>query len=144
MVVLPGIVLLGFGLRTLEQDRRATDQQVRDRLQRAAELAARAIDQQLANWQQFRSDGVSLDTGPALKITPPQRVAYDPGERIATQNAEPTLTEAEQYEQVRGNIESAIPLYRRATETGGAHLRGAAFEGQGPCHRKNGGTAKAA
>src|SRR5436190_23771981 len=98
-VVLPGVILLGFGLRALEQDRRATDQQVRDRLQRVAELAARAIDQQLANWQQFRSEGVGLETGMALKIAPPQRVAYEPGKGIAAQNAEPALAEAEQYEQ---------------------------------------------
>src|SRR6185503_7100746 len=97
MVVLPGIILLGFGLRALEQDRRATDQQVRDRLQRAAGLAARAIDQQLANWQQFRPEGVTLETGATLKITPPRRVAYEPGERIASQAAEPALAEAEQY-----------------------------------------------
>src|SRR5258707_5475878 len=101
-VVLPGIVLLAFGLRALEQDRRSTDQQVRDRLQRAAELAAREIDQQLVNWRQFRSDGVTLETGPALKISPPQRVAYEPGEPITAQTAEPALAEAEQYEQVRG------------------------------------------
>src|SRR5258707_13930832 len=105
-VVLPGIVLLAFGLRALEQDRRATDQQVRDRLQRAAELAARAIDQQLANWRQFQSGGVSLDTGPPLKITPPQRVAYEPGDSITAQAVEPLLAEAERYEQVRGDIES--------------------------------------
>jgi signal transduction histidine kinase len=137
-VVLPGVILLGFGLRALEQDRRAIDQQVRDRLQRAAELAARAIDQQLANWQQFRSDGVTLDTGPAVKITPPQLVAYEPGERIAAQAVEPALAEAEQYEQVRGNIESAIPLYRRATAAGGPHLRAVAFERLAACYRKTG------
>ena len=137
-VVLPGIILLGFGLRALEQDRRATDQQVRDRLQRAAELAARAIDQQLANWQQFRSDGVTLETGSALKIAPPQRVAYEPGERIAAQAVEPALAEAEQYEQVRGDIASAIPLYRRATATGGPHVRAVAWQRLAACYRKTG------
>lgn len=137
-VVLPGVILLGFGLRALEQDRRATDQQVRDRLQRAAELAARAVDLQLANWQQFQSDGVSLETGPALKITPLRRVAYEPGERIAAQAVEPFLAEAERYEQVRGNIEAAIPLYRRATVAGGPHLRAAAFARLAACYRKIG------
>ena len=87
-VVLPGIVLLAFGLRALEQDRRATDQQVRDRLQRAAELAARAIDRELANWQQFRSDGVAVETTPALKITPQRRVAYEPGEPVDARTVE--------------------------------------------------------
>ena len=137
-VVLPGVILLGFGLRALEQDRRATDQQVRDRLQRAAELAARSIDQQLANWQQFRSGGVSLVTGPALKITPPRRLAYEPGEPIAAQAVEPALAEAVQYEQVRENIALAIPLYLRAAATGGPHLRAVAFERLAACYRKTG------
>jgi len=142
-VVVPGVILLGFGLRALEQDRRASDQQIRDRLQRAAELAARTIDQQLANWQQFRSDGITLEIAPELKITPPQRVAYEPGERIAAQAAEPELAEAEQYEQVRGNIEAAISLYQRAAATGGPHLRAVAFERLAACYGKIGKREKA-
>src|SRR5437660_5397002 len=138
MVVLPGLVLLAFGLRALEQDRRATDQQVRDRLQRAAELAARAIDQQLGNWRQFWSDGVTLDTAPSLKITPSQRAAYEPGDTTASQAAEPVLAEAEQYELVRGDIERAIPLYRRATAMGGRRLRAVAFARLAACYRKTG------
>lgn len=137
-VVLPGVILLGFGLRALDQDRRVTDQQVRDRLQRAAELAARSIDQQLGNWQQFRSDGVSLETGPLLKLTHQHRLAYYPGEPIAAHADEPALAEAVQYEQVRGNIEAAIPLYQRATATGGPHLRAVAFERLASCYRKSG------
>ena len=137
-VVLPGVILLGFGLRALDQDRRVTDQQVRDRLQRAAELAARTIDQQLGNWQQFRSDGVSLETGPLLKLTHQHRLAYDPGEPIAAHADEPALAEAVQYEQVRGNIEAAIPLYQRAAATGGPHLRAVAFERLAACYRKSG------
>lgn len=78
-VVLPGIILLGFGLRALEQDRRSTEQQVRDRLDHFAEFTARAIDQQLANWQQLQSSGISLETDPVLTITPSQSVAYEPG-----------------------------------------------------------------
>ena len=83
LVVLPGLILLGFGLRTVEQDRRATEQQVRDRVRHAAEMAARAIDQHLANWQQFRS------------LAPPRRVAYLPNQRLSAQPPEPALAEAE-------------------------------------------------
>lgn len=137
-VVLPGVILLGFGLRALDQDRRATDEQVRDRLQRAAELAAHAVDLQLANWQQFRSDGVSLETGAALKITPPRRVAYEPGEGIAAPVVGAFLAEAERYEQVLGNIEAAIPLYRQATVVGGPHVRAAAFARLAACYKKIG------
>ena len=137
-VVLPGVILLAFGLRALEQDRRATDQQIRNRLQQTAELAARAIDRELANWQQFRADGVSLETGTTLKITPPGRVAYWPGERITAQPVEPALTEAMHLEQVRGDLESAIALYRRAASDGGPQLRAAAFERLAACYRKAG------
>lgn len=137
-VVLPGFILLGFGLRALDQDRRATDRQVRDRLQRVAELAGRAIDQQLANWQQFRSGGVSLEIGPPLKVTPPRRLAYELNESIAAPAVEPALAEAEQDEQVRGNVESAIPLYRRAAASGGRRLRAFALERLAACYRKIG------
>ncbi|HUQ91097.1 MAG TPA: HAMP domain-containing sensor histidine kinase, partial [Bryobacteraceae bacterium] len=127
----------------LEQDREATDRQVQDRLQRAAELAARTMDQQLASWQQFRTDGVSLETAPVLKVTPRQHVAYEPGGPIAAQPSDPALAEAMQYEQVRGNIEAAIPLYRRTAETGGPRLRAAALERLAACYRKIGMPGKA-
>src|SRR5438132_1502929 len=57
---------------------------------------------------------------------------------IAAQPIEPVLADAVQYEQVRGNIESAIPLYRRAAATGGPHLRAVAFERMAACYRKTG------
>lgn len=138
LVVLPGIVLLGFGLRALEQDRRATDQQVRERLERAAGLAARAIDQHLLNWQQFRPHGIILEATPTLKIIPSNAVAYEVGAHIAAPPREPALFEAEQYEQVRGNIELAIPLYQRATQIGGSQLRVLAWQRLAACYRKTG------
>src|ERR1051325_994433 len=75
-VLLPGIVLLLFGLRALQQDRLALEHQIRDRLANTAELAARAVDQQLANWQQFRADGVIL-TGQPLRAVPADAPAYE-------------------------------------------------------------------
>src|SRR5689334_2700334 len=126
-VVLPGVILLGFGLRALKQDRLATDQQVRDRLQRAAELAVREIDRQLSNWQQFRPESVDAERG-----------AYDPADRMVTAAAEPALAEATQAEQVRGNIELAISLYRRTATTGSPHVRAAAFARLAACYMKSG------
>src|SRR5689334_2643065 len=100
LIILPGVILLGFGLRAIEQDRGATDQEVRDRLTRAAELAARTINQQLANWQQFRSDGVVIDSGPPRKVKPWSRMAYDPVKRIEPiQAVDPILTAAINAEQ---------------------------------------------
>ena len=73
MVVLPGVILLGFGLRALDQDRREAQQQIIERTRHAAELAVAAIDQQLSNWQQFRADGVAVESGAAITVTPQQR-----------------------------------------------------------------------
>ena len=98
---------------------------MRDRVRHAAELAARAIDQHLANWQQFRS------------VAPPRRVAYLPNESISAQPPEPALAEAELHE-IRGNIESAIPIYQRAAATGGLHLKAVAWQRLAACYRKSG------
>ena len=137
-VVLPGVILLAFGLRALDQDRRTTEQQLRERLQRSAELAARTIDQQLASRQAFAADGISLETEPVLKITPPQSVAYWPGPTLPARTAEPILAEAMQAEQVRGDYESAIALYERAAAAGPARVSAAALERLAACYRKTG------
>jgi signal transduction histidine kinase len=138
LIVLPGVILLGFGLRALDQDRRMTDQQVRDRLARAAELAARTIDQQLANWQQFRSDGVVIDSGPPVKVTPWSRLAYEPAKRMEpAPPVDPILTDAIHAEQSGRDLESAITLYRRAT-SGTPAIRAVAWSRLAACYRKTG------
>jgi signal transduction histidine kinase len=88
------------------------DRQIRDRLENAAELAARAIDQQLANWQQFRDDGITL-AGDPVKLLPAGRSAYEFAEDTAPEEPVPALAEAEQQE-FRGDPEKAMALYRRA------------------------------
>jgi signal transduction histidine kinase len=112
-VAVPGVILLGFGLRALQQDRLATDQQARDRLQRTAELAAREMDRQLVNWQQFRTDAA--------------HPAYEIEDHPLTSTVDAGLAEAEQAEQVRGNIERAISLYRHAATAASPHVRAAAL-----------------
>jgi signal transduction histidine kinase len=113
-VLLPGVVLLLFGLRALEQDRRRVDRQIHDRMENAAALAAGAIDQQLANWQQFRADGILLAGNP-VKLTPEERSAYEVGEEPAVEAPAPSLGEAEQQE-FRGDLGKAIGLYLHAAE----------------------------
>src|SRR5437763_8402498 len=93
-VLLPGAVLLLFGLGALEQDRVAVEHQIRDRLANTAELAARAIDQQLANWQQFRSDGVIL-TGRPLRAVPQDAPAYEFHDSVTIAEPVPALADAE-------------------------------------------------
>jgi hypothetical protein len=104
MVLLPGIVLLLFGLRALEQDRRGVDLQIHNQMENAAALAARAIDQQLANWQQLRGDGVTMAGNP-MKLTPEQRSAYEVGEEATAETPVPAFAEAERQE-FRGDLVS--------------------------------------
>ncbi len=111
-VILPGGVLLLFGLRALEQDRLAVEHQTRDRLATTAELAARAIDQQLANWRQFRNDGVML-TGQPLRAVPADAPAYEFQDSATFAEQNPALADAERWE-LQGEWDKAIELYRRA------------------------------
>jgi signal transduction histidine kinase len=81
---------------------------------------------------------VTVETGPLVKITPPERVAYQLGENIATQAVEPALDEAEQLEQVRGDFEAAIVLYRQTAASGVPRVRAAALQRLAECYRKAG------
>jgi hypothetical protein len=114
-------------LRTLQQDQAATDREVRDRLQRAAELGARSIDQQLANWRNFKPEGVTIGMPPEISITPENRIAYSSNPAIQIASFDQGLADAEQEEQVRGDLSSAIALYRR-----GAHTQAARTSGPSP------------
>src|SRR5438105_1840532 len=111
-VLLPGIVLLLLGLRTIEQDRLTLDRQILDRLQNAAQLASGGIDQQLAVWQQFRGDGITL-TDDGGKLAPAERSAYEVADDAPQEEPLPALAEAERRE-FHGDLEKAAELYRRA------------------------------
>ena len=110
-VLLPGIVLLLFGLRTLEQDRLTVDRQITERLENASQLAARTVDQQVANWQQFRADGITL-SGDPVKLSPADLSAYEFAEE-APAELPSALADAEQRE-YHGDLQKAAALYRRA------------------------------
>lgn len=137
-VVLPGLVLLGFGLRAIDQDRRGTHQQLLERLQRAAGVAARAIDRQLVDWRQFRDDGLTVQSEPGLKISPRDYVAFLPSERIVVAAAHPGLAEAIHMEQVRGKLNDAIALYQEASKARDPQLKSAALARLASCYRKAG------
>jgi len=108
-VLLPAIVLLLFGLRALDQDRVAVEHQARDRLANTAALAAHAIDQQLANWQQFRAHGVIL-TGQPVRTVPADASAYEVQESVNFDEPEPELADAERLE-LQEDWDKAIALY---------------------------------
>src|SRR6185369_4677974 len=96
-VLLPGIILLLFGLRTLEQDRLTLERQINDRLDNAAQLASRAIDQQLVAWQQFRADGVTVLANP-VRLAPAELSAYEFADDAPPEQLPPELAEAERRE----------------------------------------------
>jgi signal transduction histidine kinase len=134
-VLLPGVILLLFGLRALQQDQHSFEREVRDRLESASGAAARAIDQQLVNWQQFRADGITLAGNP-FEVQPAGRSAYEFREDTGGQESAPDLAEAEQQE-FRGDIEKSIALYRRII-VDNPRLRPQALERLARVYRKSG------
>ena len=70
-ILLPGTVLAVFAVRALLQERRLADQQIRERLDRAAELAVRDVEGELREWQ------IALETlrrNPSAHPTLPDRL----------------------------------------------------------------------
>ncbi len=134
-VLLPGVVLLLFGLRAVEQDRLAVEHQILARLSNTSELAARAIDQQLANWGQFREDGVLL-TGRPFRTVPPDAPAYEFYESAPAAELDPALAEAERQE-LQGEWDKAIELYRKAASEW-PRVRTQALLRQAETHSKSG------
>jgi len=51
-ILLPGILLAAFAVRTLLQERRLADQEIRQRLELAANGAIRDLNQEFRQWQQ--------------------------------------------------------------------------------------------
>jgi signal transduction histidine kinase len=51
-ILLPGVVLAVFALRTLQQEERFAHQQIRERLERAAARVARELDLQFGQWRE--------------------------------------------------------------------------------------------
>ncbi len=55
-ILVPGILIAFIGFRALLQERRLADQQIRESVDRAAELAARDLEQELRQWQETVGD----------------------------------------------------------------------------------------
>lgn len=70
-VVLPGVLLAVFGLRTLRQERQFADQQLRDRLDGAADGAMRDLEREVRGWQDALE---AIDLGDAEGDTLPARL----------------------------------------------------------------------
>jgi signal transduction histidine kinase len=80
-ILLPGIILGAFALRTLHQEDRLAQQQIQDRLERIAARTGRDLDLQFSQWQ----DALQSTAGEALSdsVTWPEII----GEAIETPGA---------------------------------------------------------
>ena len=127
LILVPGIILLVFGLRALNQDRLEIGRQLQDRLDHAAELAARAIDQQLTQWEQFRGDGVTVSLS-SLRVSPADKIAYDLAAQPTLEPAQTSGLAAAERDEIQGNWARAIAAYQRFTTSGSPAERAVSIE----------------
>src|SRR6266566_1659464 len=60
-ILLPAVILAVFGFRSLRQDRLLSERQTRDALESTANLAAREVTRDLAQWPEWKEpDSTSL------------------------------------------------------------------------------------
>jgi len=140
-ILTPGVILAGFGLSTLTQERRSAESQERDTLRVVAENLGRRLDLDLKEWQQAavelaRSGStdpsqwparvrdavttpgagvVLLGTREAAEAYPRDRLLYEltaSPEDFSPRESSPRFTEAESLER-RKQWDRAIPLYQQ-------------------------------
>lgn len=142
-ILLPGILLAVFGVRALRQERRLLDQQIRERLDRAGELAVRDLEQEFLEWQAALEDirqarsvdperlpdrirrsvaepgsGAIVFLGPQeLRVWPERQLLYQPARPGTASPAEAlavgALAEAESLELREKDYPQAIVIYKR-------------------------------
>ena len=128
---LPGLWLALFGLRALLQERQIGEQQLRERLERAAEAAERAVDAQLQEWEEAVEQATGRDLPPARlrpvleaggvwyaqagPVFPPGSILYFPDRppKSIPQARSDTLAKAEKAE-INKDYALAAALYRKA------------------------------
>jgi signal transduction histidine kinase len=141
-ILLPGVVLAVFALKTLQQEERFAHQRIRERLDRAAARAARELDLRFGQWREgLRSIrleemtdprawpeyiGPSLEApgsgvllivdGEGVRAFPPGRLLYEVAATSDTILPEeplpPAVAQAESVELVQRDYPRAIRLYR--------------------------------
>ncbi len=142
-ILVPGIVIAFIGFRALLQERRLADQQIRESVDRAAELAARDLAQELRQWQetvdevarrgaalpaswpdtvrlaleQPGSGVVILVESSDLRVFPPGQLLYEPARAPRTPSPQtvvlPGFTEAESAELRQRDFPRASLLYEQ-------------------------------
>jgi signal transduction histidine kinase len=166
-MALPGILLALLGARALYQERQMADQQVRERLERAADRTLRELEKELVGWQlalDQASQGPPLDRlpfppdmargpvesgagvyvvrrGDQLRSFPPGQLLYDLGPGAPSPTEGPRsrlLAEAEACEVRDRDFQRAIASYRRLLATAGLAERASLVHRLARTHRKAG------
>jgi signal transduction histidine kinase len=141
-VVLPGVLLAVFGLRTLWQERQFADQQLRERLNGAADGAMRDLEREVQGWQDAleaidigdaagdalpaRMRGALQEPGAAVfvrvdpaepRVWPERQLLYNPSPTVVAGSRlppDPLLVTAEHAELRDRDYARAVRLYQRA------------------------------
>jgi signal transduction histidine kinase len=152
-ILLPGIVLGIFALRTLRRERRLTQQQIQERLDRITVQVGRDLDLQFTLWQDaLQSTAAKGMTDPSswpamvrqaveepgsgvifwrdgqwLRALPSSQLLYavatTPAPATLQNPLPPSFTQAEFVELGQKDFPRAIRLYRKLLDSSDAHLR---------------------
>lgn len=165
-ILLPGVVLGVFALRTLRRERKHTEQQIQERLDRITVQVSRDLDLQFRQWQQ------ALESAPTEKISDPhswpemvthavkspgsgvilwrdqkQLKAFPPSQLLYALSTAPAPTirqkslpasfvHAESVELSQKDYPRAIRLYQKLADSADAHLRAVVLHRLARTYRK--------
>jgi hypothetical protein len=148
-ILVPGLILGFFGLRALRQEKVLADQQIRERVNGAAESIGRELEFELRKWQDaadrlaqadlsdrdawpenlHRAAGepgaavVLYRNGHRIESLPPRQLLYDLSEEPVLRNedpAAPLVAQAESLEFRDKKYAEAMTIYRQLLESGSA------------------------
>lgn len=121
-ILLPGLLLFGFGLRSLSQESNLARQQLREQLDIAAEAAMRETERQLLHWEATQQpppaeEGLAarvvIEDG-RVEVTPPGQLAYQvaPVQQRSAGTATELNTEARKFRSA-GQFRQALEAYQK-------------------------------
>jgi signal transduction histidine kinase len=142
-ILLPGAILAVFGFHSLRQDRLLAEQQTRDALQSAVELAGREVTRELARWPEWNVPGsATLTLAPDGRARAAHGLLWLPGTL-----PDPTLpSEAQRAEEAeirQKDFAKAINLYEAALRDATPEARAAILLRIARSWRKSGDIEKA-
>jgi signal transduction histidine kinase len=153
-ILLPALLLAALGVRAIRQERRLAEQQAREALERAADLALLDVEREVRSWrstlERFASTRtVSGDLPPTLRVAfsepgvglvlssgaprpfawPERQFLYRSPELVSPVGLETSFSVAESAELRDGNPVRALELYRTAfARARSTQLRAAALQ----------------